>query len=93
MTKEELQNHKGPVWVLEYPLALPMRWDSWSLSDTWDGMVLSPGERYPFSLLAVFPTERAALAHRLDAVTKTINDYQRHRVDLMKRLAKMGVNP
>ena len=91
MTKEELKGHKGPVWVLERPLALPQRWDSWEFPDNWDRMVFSPGERYPFSLLAVFPDESSALRHRLDTVNKVMKDYQRLYTDILHRLVQIGV--
>jgi hypothetical protein len=91
MTQQELEKHEGPVWVLERPLELPQRWDSWEFPDNWDGMVFSPGERYPFSLLAVFPDETSALRHRLDAVSKAMKDYHRLYMDILRRLVQIGV--
>lgn len=93
MTKEELEKHDGPVWALVQPLSLPWRWDSWEISDSWEEMVLSPVECYPVPLGCVFPSERAALNHRLTVVMGALDDWQRHRAQLLARLQWITDNP
>ena len=85
MTKEELKEHKGPVWGFTnhypYPVLLP----EWSFHE--DPLTVGIRTvRGVFPLLSVFATERAAIWEMLARNNRKIEEIQQHNKCLISKL-------